>query len=65
MKQNERLELWLMLAVIGQTQIGREGLMQKQGNSYLKAQFPKLDYIVSARICGEGEPMPESPKWCP
>ena len=27
-----------------------QGLMQTQGNSYLKQRFPKLDYIKSARI---------------
>lgn len=27
-----------------------QGLMQTQGNSYLKKSFPKLDYIKSARI---------------
>ena len=27
-----------------------QGLMQTQGNSYLKQSFPKLDYIKSARI---------------
>jgi peptidyl-prolyl cis-trans isomerase A (cyclophilin A) len=41
-----------------------QGLIQTQGNTYLKAQYPKLDYIVSARICGEGAPPPNAPEWC-
>ena len=28
-----------------------QGLLQMKGNSYLKENFPKLDYILSARIC--------------
>ena len=28
----------------------RQDLLQKQGNAYLKAEFPKMDYIVKAEI---------------
>ena len=30
-----------------------QGLLQQQGNSYLKSDFPKLDYIKSASILEE------------
>ena len=41
-----------------------QGLVQMQGNEYLKSSFPKLDYILSARVCGEGTAPADAPTWC-
>lgn len=30
-----------------------QGLIQRQGNAYLRADFPRLDYVTTARIEGE------------
>ncbi|MFG0333196.1 MAG: peptidylprolyl isomerase [Maioricimonas sp. JB049] len=42
-----------------------QGLIAESGNQYLNAQFPKLDYIIEARILGEDgatlEPPPAEP----
>lgn len=39
-------------------------LIHQRGNAYLKLNFPELDYIISARVCGEG-PTPEgAPEYC-
>ena len=39
--------------------------VQMRGNDYLKESFPNLDYIVSARVCGEGKAPADAPSWCP
>ena len=39
-------------------------LMGERGNSYLKKEFPNLDYIKSTRICGEGN-VENAPEYCP
>jgi peptidyl-prolyl cis-trans isomerase A (cyclophilin A) len=39
-------------------------LLGNRGNSYLKKEFPNLDYIISARVCGEGK-VENAPDYCP
>jgi len=39
-------------------------LIGQRGNSYLRSEFPNLDYIVSTRICGEGK-VENAPEYCP
>jgi peptidyl-prolyl cis-trans isomerase A (cyclophilin A) len=42
-----------------------QSLMGRKGNTYLKSEYPNLDYIKSARVCGE-DSTPESTKaYCP
>lgn len=41
-----------------------QGTLGQRGNSYLKAEFPNLDYIKSARVCGEGK-VENAPEYCP
>ena len=41
-----------------------QGKLAKQGNSYLKKEFPNLDYIKSIRVCGEGK-VENPPEYCP
>ena len=37
----------------------------RSGNAYLKAEFPNLDYIVSARVCGEENASDNATDFCP
>ena len=39
-------------------------ILGNRGNEYLKIEYPLLDYILSARVCGEGE-TPDAPDYCP
>ena len=39
-------------------------LIHQRGNAYLKLNFPELDYIVSARVCGEGPTPENAPEYC-
>lgn len=39
-------------------------LLGAKGNSYLQAEFPNLDYILSARVCGE-DAVENAPEYCP
>lgn len=39
-------------------------LIHQRGNSYLKLNFPELDYILSARVCDDGETPEGAPEYC-
>ena len=41
-----------------------QGRIVAQGNTYLRLNFPKLDYIIFARVCGQGS-VEVVPEWCP
>ena len=41
-----------------------QGKIAKKGNEYLKAEFSKLDYVKSMRVCGEGK-VENAPEYCP
>lgn len=41
-----------------------QGRIVAQGNTYLRLNFPKLDYIKFARVCGQGS-VEGAPEWCP
>ena len=42
-----------------------QGSLARAGNAYLKAEFPNLDYIVSARVCGEANVAENATDFCP
>jgi peptidyl-prolyl cis-trans isomerase A (cyclophilin A) len=42
-----------------------QGSLARAGNAYLKAEFPNLDYIQSARICGEENVTDNATDFCP
>lgn len=39
--------------------------LAQQGNAYLKAEYPNLDYIKSAHICGAGTSPDSAKSYCP
>lgn len=41
-----------------------QGVIGAKGNTYLKAEFPNLDYIKSIRVCGEDK-VDNAPEYCP
>jgi peptidyl-prolyl cis-trans isomerase A (cyclophilin A) len=41
-----------------------QGTMGRSGNAYLKAEFPNLDYIESARVCGEANVIDNATDYC-
>lgn len=42
-----------------------QGSLARSGNAYLKAEFPNLDYILSARVCGEENVADNATDFCP
>jgi peptidyl-prolyl cis-trans isomerase A (cyclophilin A) len=41
-----------------------QGTMGRSGNAYLKAEFANLDYIESARVCGESNVVDNATEYC-
>jgi len=42
-----------------------QGKIGQQGNTYLRSEFPNLDYIISARVCGEENASSYTTSYCP
>ena len=42
-----------------------QALLGQRGNSYLLSEFPNLDYIKSARVCGEDSTPETATDYCP
>ena len=42
-----------------------QGKLAAQGNTYLHTEYPNLDYIISARVCGEDNVVDNATAFCP
>ena len=42
-----------------------QSLLGQRGNSYLQSEFPNLDYIKTARVCGEDSTPETATDYCP